>query len=108
MKYLILILLFISCHKKRELKDPKEFYVNMKYCISVCMNYEFHRFHSKGESWGAGSSSMNGLSQKSIYDRVKQECIEFYKDEKCCKWNREYTGYNNIDWFHSTKYGACK
>jgi hypothetical protein len=81
--------------------------VDVKYCISECMSFEFERFHNKGSSWGTGSSSMGGLSQGSIYDRVKVECVEFYKNEKCCKREpRDYTR-KNVSRYHGYEYGEC-
>jgi len=35
-------------------------------------------FHTKGESWGTSSSSMNGLAQSEIYSTVRSECKAIY------------------------------
>jgi hypothetical protein len=81
--------------------------VDKKYCVSECRKTEFKLFHSKGSSWGAGSSSMNGMSQSAIYTEVTKSCEEFYKTEKCCEWNRGYSTDNNIRTIHGFDYGVC-
>jgi len=108
MRYLILLLVLVGCSDD-EPKQPEDYAIDVKYCVANCMKYEFKNFHNNGKSWGTGSSSMNGLSQSKIYDRVKQECVEFYKGEKCCKWNHEYTSNRNIEtWIHGRDFGVCK
>jgi len=80
--------------------------ISNKYCVQDCMKYQFKWFHSKGRSWGTGSSSMNGIGQSKIYERVKQNCEEFYKDEICCVQGRNnYTDFQ--DPHSSWNYGIC-
>jgi hypothetical protein len=81
--------------------------VNTKFCIQVCTDHEFRKFHANGESWGTGSSSMNGVSESKIYEKVRQQCIEFYKEETCCLV-KHHTGFSKIFQIHSYNYGACR
>jgi len=82
MKILVLLIIILtSCESN---KDKENLYVDMKYCIDGCLENRFQIFHGRGRSWGTGSSSMNGLSQKQIYDRVIKYCEVFLKGEKCC------------------------
>ncbi len=76
--------------------------VQNKYCISVCVKKEFSNFHTRGRSWGTGSSSMTGLSQLGIYETVKKECEDFYKNEQCYKSKSIGA---DIETIHSYYYG---
>jgi len=80
--------------------------VPMKYCIDACKNEEFSRFHH-GESFG-GSSSMGGLHQEAIYDRVEKSCKEFYGGEKCCELSF-YKDYKDryLRPVHGYEYAPC-
>jgi len=57
----------------------------MKYCKEECLRESFTMFHNLGRSWGTGSSSMNGLSQTQIFDRVIKYCENYYSGEICCE-----------------------
>lgn len=108
MKPLLILILIASCRER--VAEPKAVIkrVEMKYCISECMKYEFKKFHAKGDSWGTSSSSMSGLSQKSIYDKVKEDCLDFYKGSDCCK--RQYGDLDNKtikSGIHGYKFGEC-
>ncbi len=95
MKYLLSMLFLVGCieSKPRPVINHNR---EKKYCIQACMEHTFKWFHNKGSSWGTGSSSMNGLSQTQVFDRVKKECVEFYKDEKCAEWNFRNLDKSNI------------
>jgi len=83
--------------------------VDKKFCVSVCRSSEFQNFHNRGRSWGAGSSSMGGLQQGEIYDRVTRECEKFYEKEECCLVNPGISGATPyIHDIHSHNFGACK
>lgn len=105
-----LFMLFITgCEERKVTIETAK--VPVKYCIENCLKNQFHMFHNNGQSWGTGSSSMNGLMQSQIYDRVKQECVEFYKDEQCCKTNIPggvYTFDVLKTTIHGIDFGACK
>lgn len=81
-------------------EEPKIVEVDVKYCIAVCRAYEFGNFHN-GTSMG-GSSSMNGLTQAQIFDRVTKSCEDFYAKTKCCE------GYDTVRRLHNYRYGECK
>lgn len=96
----------LACGPQQPRKPAAHFIRPMKYCLDSCIHSTFRNFHNS--SYGGGSSSMDGLSQKKIFDRVETYCKEFYKDEKCCEWNREYAEDRNITEIHGWDYGACK
>jgi len=111
MKYITLILLVVllqGCHEGLRKEKNTDYQLDMKYCMSSCMDYEFKKFHN-GQSFG-GSSSMDGLAETKIYQRVEMFCKNFYKDETCCKWNHKYLDRNQTikTWVHGNKFGACK
>lgn len=108
MKYLLLILLFLTaCIEERNPLVYKK--VDKKYCVANCRAYEFKNFHNSGSSWGTGSSSMNGLSQSAIYDRVIDECNTFYKDNGCCSIDYAHQYDHYVSHFHGGDftYGEC-
>ena len=84
-----------------------DYVVDKKYCVSACMHTEFRSFQNEGKSWGTGSSSMNGLNQDKIYDRVKQECVAFYAEEKCCKRSGLDIEAMEEPYVHGYDFGAC-
>jgi len=94
---------FVACHSPKELSVKV---VDKKYCHSVCTRHEFKKFHNSGGSF-SGSSSMNGLSQRQIYDRVLDYCKDFYKKERCCKPSKSDYREVKVSHFHSYDYGAC-
>ena len=112
MRYLLLLLLITGCEV--EPLTPAEIFkykVDLKYCVSNCMKYEFKKFHNSSSAFlgGAGSSSMNGLTQTQIYDRVKKECVEFYEGETCCTFNYEYGIDSSVKAImHGWDFNACK
>lgn len=116
----ILTLFIISC---KDFKDPiiykldiKKYVVDMKYCISECRTATFATFHNEGDSWGTGSSSMNGLQEHSVLSKVDKLCKEFYYESTCCKTNSNER-YDSERWvnnfksssknYHSRYYGEC-
>lgn len=105
MKYIILIFL-IGCTEKNN-NDRTNWIVPVKYCLDVCNINTFKSFHSKGDSWGTSSSSMNGLSQNAIFDRVEKYCKEFYAEEKCCEFNYQHLDQKSIIPIHGWEYGPC-
>lgn len=111
MKYLLLTFLLLSgCSEvARPEYDVEKFVVDKKICIQTCMRYTFGMFHSEGQSWGTGSSSMNGLTQTQIFDRVKNECVQYYKDERCCRRpSDDYSVQVLSSTIHGYEYGACR
>lgn len=96
---IVLSLTLMSCERGKKVKvkgivgETKP-----KYCIKACMEEHFEMFHNEGDSWGTGSSSMNGLSQQKIFDRVEQQCEKFMKGEKCCKWTYNQGKQNNLEY----------
>lgn len=111
MKVLIILgIIIASVGCTEEIRKPvpaKE--VSKKYCINECLKSVFSDFHHEGSSWGTGSSSMNGLSQEKIFDRVIKYCDDFYKEEKCCEpGDSLYSSFYGLNTIHSFKYGACK
>jgi hypothetical protein len=94
-----------ACVQEGKEPRPQEFKA-MKYCIDNCLWAKFQMFHAEGHSWGTGSSSMSGLGQERIYDRVLAYCKEFYSDEKCCEGDAGVT-WRNINTIHGFRYGAC-
>lgn len=105
MKYLLLILMFTGCAPSEEEKKLK--YIKNKECVEVCISARFGDFHNSGSSWGTGSSSMSGLSQSEIYNRVVKHCEDYYKDEKCCQYNYNLQS-GGISKIHSYNIGACR
>lgn len=108
---LLPLILLLSCSKpKFTLKKGIFGETKMKHCINSCIKDQFGMFHNKGESWGTGSSSMNGLIQSKIYDRVREECVKFMQGEKCCtiKYLNIEDDYDNIDYYFKEGYGTCK
>lgn len=107
---LLLVLLFISaCSEEIKPKiNVEDYAVDKKYCVHMCMRATFSMFHGEGHSWGAGSSSMNGLSQEKIFDRVKSECVGFYDTERCCRRDQNDYEYKTVkSWIHGSEYGPC-
>lgn len=90
-----------GCSNSSSPKHVINYTVDTKFCISVCRNYEFKNFHS-------GISSNTELSQEKIYDKITNECKEFYINTSCCKWNNDYTRNSNISHIHGYEYGECK
>jgi len=109
---LFLILLtpiVLACTQDRPTYSIPNYGVEKKYCIEVCVRHTFAMFHNAGQSWGAGSSSMSGLTQTQIFDRVRKECVDFYSNEACCR--RPDGDYNNhviATHIHGYDFGACK
>jgi len=107
MKYFIILAVLTGCvdnetYKVSDFKKP------MKYCIEACLHSSFKMFHHKGESWGTGSSSMQGLGQAKIFDRVMSYCTNFYKEENCCtRPTKDYSHQVVVSYQHHYKYGAC-
>lgn len=114
MKYIILFaLLLVGCAEPPTPKlNIQDFVVDKKYCISECMSHTFSMFHNNGSSWGTGSSSMNGLSQEKIFDRVKKECQDFYNNETCCHVKYPLESWDShkvlLSVIHSYKFGVCQ
>lgn len=108
MKYLFLLgFILVGCGEPEKQPPPKDMHVDRKFCISECRAHEFQNFHGEGHSWGAGSSSMTGLSQEKIFDRVTRECEKFYEKASCCKATSIIDS-DNIQRIHSRYYGECK
>lgn len=102
---LCLILFIVGCKPDRYYKLKRIKKVDKKYCLEACRAKTFESFHSTGNSWGTGSSSMNGLSQSQIFDRVDRSCKEFYKGEDCCdRFNLYAIG---LPTNHGYDYSAC-
>jgi hypothetical protein len=81
----VFILVASACDNNSQKNDSQRYVeVDNKFCIRHCVKSEFEMFHNKGRSWGTGSSSMNGLEQKEIYNEVYRRCGEMMKGEKCC------------------------
>jgi hypothetical protein len=109
MRVLICALMLAACACD-EIKEPaRDWRRPMKYCIDKCLSATFVDFHHAGSSWGTGSSSMNGLSQEKIFDRVLGYCKEFYEGETCCQHNGKYGADDNIvsRGTHHYDFGAC-
>ena len=82
-RLLFLVVIFCSCDSG----SPKYVKVDKRFCIDSCLKNTFSKsFHSRGDSWGTSSSSMNGLSQKKIFDRVISYCQDFYNGYECCDY----------------------
>lgn len=79
-KLLIGILLVVSCDSAIAASRSKEMHV--AWCVNVCMEDIFKDMHSKGESWGSSSSSMNGIRQDNSFVEIKNYCQSIY--EKSC------------------------
>lgn len=109
MKYIVIILTFLMFACEPVPPQPiKNNVIAMKNCMHVCMSSTFEMFHHQGSNWGTGSSSMNGLSQEKIFDRVVKYCEEFYKEEKCCQYDYRYRTTYKVNKIHSYEYGACQ
>lgn len=100
----IAVLLLIAACTPPPPEPPRDYKVDKKYCVASCRSGEFGNFHH-GTSLG-GSSSMNGLTQTQIYDRVTKECEKFFTS--CCEWNNVYGRYSNIVELYGYHYGECK
>jgi len=61
-------------------------------CIQICVDHQFSNMHSTGTSWGTGSSSMNGMSQRDTYSLVRRGCAAIYEGKECCVDNDGYYG----------------
>lgn len=80
-KLLLLILLLTSCKSSNIDNTTK-----LKFCIHDCVVWTFSKaFHARGRSWGTSSSSMVGLTQTEIYNKVNSECKLLYQNESCCR-----------------------
>lgn len=81
MKFLLLItvVLVSSC-----IDTPQAPYIAeekpLKWCIDKCIKNTFRMFNN-GQFLG-GSSSMNGISEVNIFDKIHNYCANYYKD-KC-------------------------
>ena len=106
MKYLAVILFLSGCVDAKHQPFPPPVQVSVKYCLDQCIGETFSNFHERGRAWGAGASSMNGLSQSQIFDRVEAYCAKFYRGEKCCEAGA--SAWRNIQTVHGYNYGACK
>ena len=108
MKLIIMFLLLLSCNGKplKEI-DKKRFQKPIKFCVDYCMVATFGNFHNKGSSWGTGSSSMNGLGQQKIFDKVLSYCEKFYEGQDCCSRNHRYGKDNSVETVHGYDYGIC-
>lgn len=107
MKTLILIIttmVFMSCTDSKPASHKREV-TKMKYCMKECIRDTFSMFHNEGDSWGTGSSSMSGLSQSGIIDRVEKQCQEMLEGEECCKG---YESLGSVDYGFSNGFGTCK
>lgn len=98
----------LGCTAQEPKQSPRPIhYAKMKNCIDECVRAEFSLFHSSGQSWGEGSSSMAGVTQGQIFDRILDYCEDFYSDEKCCEGDLG-AAWNNINTIHGVRFGACK
>ena len=68
------------------------------WCVNVCRRDMFSSMHSKGESWGTSSSSMNGMAQGDTLVQVMSYCEDTYKDG-CLKINKYKAPYIHSDRF---------
>jgi len=108
MRYFIILLLLTGCVVEKETYKISDFKKPMKYCIEACLHSSFRMFHGKGESWGTGASSMQGLGQAKIFDRVMSYCKNFYEEESCCKRpSKDYSNQVVVSYQHHYTYGAC-
>lgn len=105
-KFFLIMLLLASCNTEtcgfEEVKVADKYIVKNKRCVDACISARFGNFHNNGESWGTGSSSMNGLKETSIFVRVLNYCQDYYKGEKCC------AGYKKVEKTHHGEIGICK
>lgn len=107
MRTLLVLSLFIVVGCNSQPKPKEDLTTKMKFCMRECVKDQFKSFHSKGESWGTGSSSMNGLQDTEIMSKVENQCKEFLEGETCCKWSPG--GYSHVSyWFSGRNYGVCK
>jgi len=85
------------------------FIVKNKNCIDQCIGKRFGSFHNGGRSWGAGSSSMNGMSQKGTFDTVEKYCRKYYLGERCCEYPyaSRYTRRQIMRDTHGAWFGVC-
>ena len=76
-----MVLLISGCSPRPEVQPEIK---HKQWCVNKCMRDIFSNFHNNGESWGTGSSSMNGMGQKDTFNTVKKHCELIYKDS-CLK-----------------------
>ena len=102
--WLIPILMLFGCTEKKPVHY--NYVVPMKFCLIACRQNEFRNFHHSTSL--SGASSMSGLSQTQIYDRVNQECEKIFDGEKCCvaSWRHERKHYQPLN-PHLGGYGMC-
>jgi hypothetical protein len=79
-KLLAGLLIIISCESAIAGKRAKEMHV--AWCVNICMEDIFKDVHSKGDSWGSSSSSINGFKQDNAFVEIKNYCQSIY--EKSC------------------------
>jgi hypothetical protein len=102
LNYLIILLALTACTKETIAPATQ---IKMKVCLDKCIRNTFENFHNS--SFLSGSSSMDGLSQKQIFDRVITYCNKYYEGETCCKASgNDYTD-KNVDKTHDYRVGAC-
>lgn len=89
MRYLILFLILSGCTPRATyVMVPKE----AKHCINDCLHRTFNAFgHTSSKSLGgAAASSMAGLSQDKIFDRVLKYCKDFSSCGQCMRKREGY------------------
>jgi len=81
-------LIFLIEESERR-QDPKDGFkaVHIQACIDGCIENEFRMFHNSESQFlgGAASSSMNGLKQEAIYDKVQDRCRDQLLGKICIR-----------------------
>lgn len=107
-RFLIFLVLITitSCQEQDTEVNIDDYKVSTKFCVAACVKTEFRLFHTGNGQFlgGSSSSSMGGIGDTSIYQKVYAKCEEFYSLESCCKWSPYNTVHNN----HGGNYGMCK
>jgi hypothetical protein len=72
---LLLLILLTGC-VKQIIPPPQA--KDLAWCVDTCMEDMFEDMHNNGDSWGTGSSSMNGMQQNNTFLEIKQYCESVY------------------------------
>lgn len=83
----ILLLVLVGCTERPPERKAWDQYrkVDMKFCIDQCLEHKMRMFHSTDSQFlgGAASSSMGGIQETAILDKLTNYCEHLYGQETC-------------------------
>jgi hypothetical protein len=78
---IILLASFVTGCVEAETEEKRPKKMNTEWCVNVCIDDLFDNMHNNSNSWGAGSSSMNGMQQNNTFLEIKDYCESVYSKE---------------------------